>query len=595
VLRPVPEVGSTASNYEIVARLATGGMAEIFLARSMSAAGVRRHVVLKRILSHKASDAEFLRMFLDEARLASQLQHPNIAQVYDVGMLGDSLFFTMEYVHGETVLALTQRAHASRRQLPLATVLTIVAGAAAGLHHAHERLGIDGRPFNIVHRDVSPSNLMVSYEGGVKVVDFGIAKAEHRATETQSGAIKGKISYLSPEQCRGAELDRRSDLFALGIVLWEMLTTERLYKKTSVYDIMASILEDTVPPPSTLRPDISPEIDGIVLRLLAKNPDDRFQSGEQLNDAIENAAVGIGSALSAVAVSRVMRELFGRRSEPWIERQARDRDPEVITLTSQPIPHDHPLPIELIATTLMPTLGPDAMPEPPKTPVPTDEPPPRLPSLPVFASAETSRPTAELGRNKRRIPRTLWIVGPSILSGVIGAAILYRSSSQTAAPQVAIELDAGADGVVSPGGAEVVATAPAPLDAGEPAAPAVVAVDPRDYANTKPATRESIAVPRHHPVRALTIEELVQRQRYEDAVSSCVARGVGASASCMTAACQAHDASHARKWFASLPQAEQPAAIGVCKDAGIVLDPPRPRPISVPADDCNRDPLACQH
>src|SRR4051812_11143269 len=150
-------------------------MAEIFLARGISGTGVERYCVLKRILRNRASDVQFVKMFLDEARLAAQLQHANVAQVYDIGKLGDSFFFTMEYVHGETVRAILQRARSLRREIPLGGILTIIAGAAAGLHHAHDRIGVDGRPLDIVHRDVSPSNLMVSYEGGVKVVDFGVA------------------------------------------------------------------------------------------------------------------------------------------------------------------------------------------------------------------------------------------------------------------------------------------------------------------------------------------------------------------------------------------------------------------------------------
>ena len=186
------EVGSTANNYQILARLAVGGMAEIFLARGVGTTGLERYCVLKRILRNRAADVHFVRMFLDEARLAAQLNHPNVAQVYDIGKLSDSYFFTMEYVHGETVRALLQRARSLRRELPVGAVLTIMAGAAAGLHHAHDRLGLDGRPLGIVHRDVSPSNLMVSYEGGVKLVDFGVAKAADRMQETRSGTVKGE-------------------------------------------------------------------------------------------------------------------------------------------------------------------------------------------------------------------------------------------------------------------------------------------------------------------------------------------------------------------------------------------------------------------
>ena len=334
------EVGSAASSYEILAKLATGGMAEIFLARGASTGGVERYVVLKRILRHRAHDQAFVRMFLDEARLAAQLQHPNIAQVYDIGKLGDSFFFTMEYVHGETVRALLQRSHALRSPIPIGSVLVIAAGAAAGLHHAHERNGLDGKPLGIVHRDVSPSNLMASYEGSVKVVDFGVAKAAHRSQETRSGTVKGKISYLSPEQCRGNPVDRRSDLFSLGIVLWEMLTTERLYKRATDFEAMAAIVSEHVPPPSSRRPDVPRELDALVMQLLAKDPTDRFQTAAHLHEAIESVAVRLGSALSSAGLARYLRDLFGQRPEPWIEMQSRDAHPEVFTVTSEPIPAD---------------------------------------------------------------------------------------------------------------------------------------------------------------------------------------------------------------------------------------------------------------
>jgi serine/threonine protein kinase len=337
---PAPaEVGSTANNYQILARLAVGGMAEIFLARGVSAAGVERHCVLKRILRDRANDLHFVRMFLDEARLAAQLNHPNVAQVYDIGKLSDSYFFTMEYVHGETVRAVLQRARSLRREMPLGAVLTVIAGAAAGLHHAHDRLGLDGRPLGIVHRDVSPSNLMVSYEGGVKLVDFGVAKAADRMQETRSGTVKGKISYLSPEQCRGAEVDRRTDLFALGIVMWEMLTGERLYRRASDFENMNAIVNEPTPPPSSRRRSLPPELDAVAMRLLAKDVDERFQTADDVVDALEQAAAATGSMLSSSSLGRMLREMFGQRPEPWLEMDAQDA-PEGVTVTSEPIPSE---------------------------------------------------------------------------------------------------------------------------------------------------------------------------------------------------------------------------------------------------------------
>src|ERR1041384_2007 len=313
-------------------------MAEIFLARGAGVAGLERYCVLKRILRDYADDAQFVQMFIDEARLAAQLQHPSIASVYDIGMLGDSYFFTMEYVHGETVKSLVQRAQELRRPLPLACVLTIVAGTAAGLHHAHERHGNDGRPLGIVHRDISPANLMVSYEGNLKIVDFGVATAADRAVETQSGVVKGKISYLSPEQCRGARVDRRSDLFSLGIVMWEMLTGARLYRRASDFENSNSIVHEPPPPPSSRRPDVPRAVDDIVLRLLAKPVADRFQTAGDVVEAIENASMRAGTILSTSALSRLIREMFGTRAEPWLELG--DTEPHRVLLASRPVSED---------------------------------------------------------------------------------------------------------------------------------------------------------------------------------------------------------------------------------------------------------------
>jgi eukaryotic-like serine/threonine-protein kinase len=329
VSKAAAQVGETAHRHRVLARLAVGGMAEIFLVRSATVTGVERYCVLKRILPVHAGDASFVRMFVDEARLATQLQHPNIASVYDVGILDNLYFYTMEYVHGETVRSLVERAQSQQRPLPLACVLTIIAGAAAGLQHAHARSANDGRPLGIVHRDVSPSNLMVSYEGNVKVIDFGVAKASDRAAETRSGTVKGKIYYLSPEQCSGERVDRRSDLFSLGIVMWEMLTGARLYRRATDLASMAAIVAEAPPPPSSLRPDVPGAVDAVALRLLAKSPADRFQTAAEVVEAIERASIRGGTILSTAAVGRLVHDLFGPRAEPWhaLERERLTGDP----------------------------------------------------------------------------------------------------------------------------------------------------------------------------------------------------------------------------------------------------------------------------
>jgi serine/threonine protein kinase len=326
----------TLNRYEILARLASGGMAELFLARVASPSGVDRHVVLKRVLPDRAGDPHFAQMFLDEARLAAQLRHPNIAQVYDVGRLGSSHFFTMEYVHGENARSLLQRVHGLRRPIPLNHALTITAGAAAGLHHAHERIGPDRRPLDIVHRDVSPSNIMLGFEGAVKLLDFGVAKAIGRTAETRAGTVKGKIAYLSPEQCTGERpVDRRSDLFSLGICLYELLTVRRLFRRDTDFATMAAIVQEHVVPPSRLRGDVPPAIDHIVMTALAKDPDARFPTADAMLDAIENAAAAAGLPLSPGGLGRYLRELFGERPEPWIELESLEQLPPPVTVTGE--------------------------------------------------------------------------------------------------------------------------------------------------------------------------------------------------------------------------------------------------------------------
>ncbi len=324
--------GAVSPQYQVLGHLATGGMAELYLARSVGIAGFERHVVLKRISPEHSGNHRFVTMFLDEARLAAQLHHPNIAQVHDIGRASDSYFFTMEYVHGENVRDLLQRVAALKRQIPIEHVLTVIAGAAAGLHYAHEKLGLDRRPLHIVHRDVSPSNLMVAYEGAVKLVDFGIAKAADRMTETLAGAVKGKVAYMSPEQCTGGVLDRRSDIFSLGIILWEMLTMTRLFKHASDYETMSSIVDGAVAPPSSHRAEVPPALDRLALRALARRPGDRFQSAGEMLVAIEELAARERLSLTTTGVGRYLRELFGERPEPWYELGAASEHPSLVTV-----------------------------------------------------------------------------------------------------------------------------------------------------------------------------------------------------------------------------------------------------------------------
>ena len=298
--------GTRFGRYELIRRLAVGGMAELYLARASGIEGFEKIVVLKRILPQHAKHDDFVKMFLDEARLTASIQHANVAQVYDIGRCDDGLFFTMEYVHGEDVRSVMQTLVASRRGLPLEHALAIAIGSAAGLHAAHA--------MGIVHRDISPSNLLVSYDGCVKIIDFGIAKAARRETETRAGTLKGKIAYMSPEQCLGDHMDRRSDVFSLGIALYEMTTGQRLFPVENEYAAMRQIVDEDAPPPSTRKRGYPPELEAIVMRALRRRREERWGSAEEMQLALEQFVRMRGIAVSGAQLGYFMRDLFPERA-----------------------------------------------------------------------------------------------------------------------------------------------------------------------------------------------------------------------------------------------------------------------------------------
>jgi serine/threonine protein kinase len=303
-------------------------MAHIYLARAAGIGSFERHVVLKTILPDRADDKRFVDMFLDEARLAATLNHQNIAQVFEVGEDNGTLFITMEYVHGENLRTILETASRKGLSIPVELAVLFVSAAAAGLHHAHERKGKTGQPLNIVHRDVSPANIMVGYDGAVKILDFGIAKAEERATKTQQGTIKGKYGYMSPEQCRGKPLDRRTDIFALGIVLYEITTLRRAFRGRDDFDTMKRIVKGDIMPASMIVPGFPPELEVILSTALAVDPNQRFQSAQELLEALDAFAVRSKLASSPSITARFMTQLFGTKREPWIEMERRKRPSE---------------------------------------------------------------------------------------------------------------------------------------------------------------------------------------------------------------------------------------------------------------------------
>jgi eukaryotic-like serine/threonine-protein kinase len=325
-----PSSPTRVGRYEVISHLATGGMAQIYLARIAGAGAFERHVVLKTILPERASDHRFVTMFLDEAKLAATLNHQNIAQVYDVDQSDGAYFMAMEYVHGENVRAILETSLRRSWTIPNELAIHIVGSAAAGLHHAHERNGRNGQPLNIVHRDVSPANIMVGFDGSVKVLDFGIAKAEERSTKTVGNTIKGKYGYMSPEQCKGGKIDRRSDIFALGIVLYELTTLRRAFKGQDDFDTMKRIVGGELARPSRVVQGYPLELESIVMTALATNADQRFQTAHELLEALDAYAVRAKISGAGSSMARFMGQLFGDKKEPWVEEQ----------LAKAPLGHD---------------------------------------------------------------------------------------------------------------------------------------------------------------------------------------------------------------------------------------------------------------
>ncbi|MBA3460715.1 MAG: serine/threonine protein kinase [Deltaproteobacteria bacterium] len=333
---PTPGVPTRVGRYEVISHLATGGMAQIYLARQSGLGSFERHVVLKTILRERASDHRFVTMFLDEAKLAATLNHQNVAQVYEVDQADGAYFMAMEYVHGENARAILETSLRRGWTIPLELAVMIISGAAAGLHHAHERRGKNGQPLNIVHRDVSPANIMVGYDGSVKVLDFGIAKAEERATKTVGGTIKGKYGYMSPEQCKGKAIDRRSDIFALGIVLYELTTLRRAFKGNDDFETMKRIVAGDVVLPTVAVPGYPRELEAIVLTAMANDTGARFQTGQELIEALDAFAVRAKLTGSNTAMGRFMTQLFGTKREPWVASPPGERTEIVIEEGSDP-------------------------------------------------------------------------------------------------------------------------------------------------------------------------------------------------------------------------------------------------------------------
>jgi serine/threonine protein kinase len=307
--------GTRLGKYEIIERIAVGGMAELYLAIALGIEGFRKLVVLKRVSPHLQHDEDLVKMFVDEARLAAALDHPNIAQVIDIGRNAGEYFFAMEYLHGRDFRHLMEAAR-GRGGLPLGCAIEVVLGVARGLHHAHERKSADGQPMGLVHRDVSPANVVITYEGSVKLVDFGIAKAAVLTRKTQAGTLMGKVGYMSPEQCMGEPADRKSDVFALGILLYEATTGRRAFRAESQFAMMNQIIHGRWQRPREIVPGYSERLEAIVVRAMATDPADRYPTAQALQLDLEAFAHAERVLHSPAVLADYLAELFGATPYP---------------------------------------------------------------------------------------------------------------------------------------------------------------------------------------------------------------------------------------------------------------------------------------
>lgn len=317
--------------YLLLDRLNVGGMAEVFIAKAFGVEGLERYIAIKRILPSMAEDLEFIQMFIDEARISVQLNHANIVHIHELEKVDDSYYIAMEYVAGKDVRTLLERYRKLGEPMPVAQAAFIASKMCEGLHYAHTRKDPRGQELGIIHRDVSPQNILVSYEGEVKIIDFGIAKAANRSQKTQAGILKGKFGYMSPEMVRGLPIDRRSDIFALGIILFELLTGEKLFTGESDYSVLEKVRNAQLPEPREINPEIPAGLERILRKALAREVEDRYQwASEMQEDLVRFLLVGdqiftsrhLSEFMKAAFAEEILRENAQMEVYATVERPA---------------------------------------------------------------------------------------------------------------------------------------------------------------------------------------------------------------------------------------------------------------------------------
>jgi TonB family protein len=406
--------GTQFGQYVIESHIATGGMAEVYKARMVGMEGFQKTVAIKRILSNLTDSEEFVRMFIDEAKLAAQLNHNNIIHIYDLGKVDRSHYIAMEFIEGRDLRSILADCRNSGRHMPIPLALHVTALLASALDYAHKKRDFENRDLGLVHRDVSPQNVLFSFDGDVKLCDFGIAKAASKASQTRAGALKGKLQYMSPEQAWGKNIDHRSDIFSLGLVLYEMLTSQKVFAGDSELSVLEQVRDPIIAAPSSHNPEIDPEIDSIVFKALHANREERYQSALELHNDLERVLRAHDWAPDRAAVAAFLAELGGAPSAP---KAVSDR------AGAQPPPKPPKVDLTPPTDTVGPSSKQLAEPlDPPETDfgreraASADSKPIPTPLLDEFRES-TGSFTRKGGRQGRR---TWWLLG--LLVAVLGAA-----------------------------------------------------------------------------------------------------------------------------------------------------------------------------
>jgi len=468
--REEPEAAVAASGpdrfgqYEILERIASGGMAELYKAKRTGVEGFHKIVAIKKILPHLADDDAFVTMFADEAKLAAQLNHPNIIHIYDLGKIqAGGYFIAMEYVDGRDLRGIETSSRDLGVPFPVPLAVYVASKVASALDYAHRRRDAESNDLNIVHRDVSPQNILISYEGDIKLCDFGIAKAASKASRTQSGALKGKIQYMSPEQAWGKPIDRRSDLFSLGVVLHELLTGQRLFTGDTDINVLEKVRSADVAPPSKSNPEVPQNLDAVVMKALAREPDDRYTNASDLLRDLDSVLYSYtpapGSADVAIYLHRLQaeeaavadakaREAAHAAQEPEPARKRKSKGGPVARKTGgAPVVREEP----------------DQAPPPrPPRPAPSEPAPVRTESQPDVFGSGLGTVEAE------RASRTPLYAAIAVAVLLLGGFIAWRMSRSSAAPAPAP--------VARPTAAAV---APTAVPVAAPVAPTAVPIDPK--------------------------------------------------------------------------------------------------------------------